>query len=147
MADWGSYIDREIRKALEKGDFANLSGEGKPLNMEDDAYTPPDKRLAYKILRDNDLAPEWIMMGKDVEAAKESLVKKAARAIQVYREALAGARPGAVDNWLRAQKRLAAEADKLNREINTYNLKVPPGILHKPFINIQREIDRLLAGG
>src|SRR5689334_18044687 len=33
VTDWGSYIDRQIRKAMEDGDFDNLPGEGKPLDL------------------------------------------------------------------------------------------------------------------
>ena len=66
MSDWGSYIDRQIRKAMEDGEFDNLPGEGKPLNIEEDENTPDAMRLAFKILKDNDLAPAWIMQGKDL---------------------------------------------------------------------------------
>jgi len=57
MLDWENHVDRLIREAMKTGAFDNLPGAGKLLNL-DDELTPEHLRLAYKILKDNDLAPE-----------------------------------------------------------------------------------------
>ncbi len=148
MSDWGSYIDRSIRKAIEEGEFNNLPGEGKPLKLDDDPNTPDDMKLAYKILRENDLAPDWIVQGKDLTAKYDKLLEDIRRAVRAYKRSQAN--PSELlqgeTAWQAAQKRLSSEVEKLNREIMTYNLKVPPGVAHRAIINFQREITQLLGG-
>jgi hypothetical protein len=149
MADWGSYIDRQIRKAIEDGEFSNLPGEGKPLNLGDDAHTPEELRMAYKILKDNDLSPEWIMHGKALDAKIDDMMEQLGRAASRYQaasqapDATAASRGQAETAWRTAQAKLTGAAAKLNGEISTYNLKIPRGAAAKPLLNLQREINRL----
>jgi DnaJ homolog subfamily C member 28 len=150
VSDWGTYIDRQIRKAMEDGEFDNLPGEGKPLNIEEDENTPDALRLAYKILQDNDLAPAWIMQGKDIEQKTEELMNRLRRSAAAYRAAMdapsatANTRASAARAWQTAQAKMTASAAKINQEISVYNLKVPTGINHKVILNIQREISRVM---
>jgi len=47
-----AYVAEErIRAAAERGDFSNLPGAGKPLNLEADANIPPELRMAYTLLK------------------------------------------------------------------------------------------------
>ncbi|MCR5813192.1 MAG: DUF1992 domain-containing protein [Desulfovibrio sp.] len=54
------YIaERRIEEALQKGEFDNLPGQGKPLELEDLSNVPEELRMAYKILRNAGcLSPE-----------------------------------------------------------------------------------------
>ena len=46
------YIaERRIEEAMQKGEFDNLPGQGKPLELEDLSNVPEELRMAYKILR------------------------------------------------------------------------------------------------
>ncbi len=150
MSNWGTYIDRQIRKAMEDGEFDNLPGEGKPLNLEEDESTPDEMRLAFKILRENDLAPAWIMQGKDIDHKIEELLNRLRRSVDAYRAAMdapnatANTRASAARAWQTAQAKMTASAAKINQEISVYNLKVPAGIAHKVIVNIQREISRVM---
>lgn len=145
MADWGTYIDRQIRKAMEEGEFDNLPGEGKPLKLEDDPNTPEQLQMAYKILHDNGMAPEWIMYGKDLEAKETQWRESVKRAYRTYQAALTDPLryTQAEINWQRIHQRLSDDAARLNKEINVFNLKVPRGITHRPLVDIQREIRQL----
>lgn len=147
MSDWGTYIDRSIRKAMEDGEFSNLPGEGKPLKLDNDPYTPDDMQLAYKILRDNDLAPDWIMHGKELGAKHEGLLDDVRRAVRNYQRALTDPhmQARADGDWQNAKKRLTTAVEKLNSEILSYNLKVPRGVTHRPLINLEREIQQILG--
>ncbi len=152
MTDWGSYIDRQIRKAMDEGNFSNLPGEGKPLQLEDNPNTPNEMRMAYKILRDNDLAPDWIMQGKSLDVRIENLLGKLSRVVGAYRTVLhdpaatALTRARAEEALKTSEAKLAGLAAKINQEINSYNLKVPAGVAHKTLLNIQHEKNRLIAG-
>ena len=49
--------ERKIVEALERGELANLPGEGRPLALEDDALVPEDLRAAYRILKNAGYVP------------------------------------------------------------------------------------------
>ena len=44
-----SWIDRQIREAMERGEFDDLPGAGRPLHLDDD----PDWWVKAKIAREN----------------------------------------------------------------------------------------------
>jgi len=68
--DWESWIDQQIREAQERGEFDNLPGKGKPLDLTPNPYAQ-DQELAFKILKDAGYAPEWIELDKAIRARLE----------------------------------------------------------------------------
>lgn len=156
MTDWEWLADKRIRKAMDDGQMSNLSGEGKPLEIEDDSNTPAHLRLAYKILRDNGLAPEWMMIGQELDEQRARLLTNVRKGVRAYQGALGDAgrigdperaseRRRRIDAaWQTAQQTFHEAAAGFNRQITDYNLKVPSGISHKPYLDIEREINRLL---
>lgn len=47
-----AYVAEDrIRAAAERGEFRNLPGAGKPLDLEGDANIPPELRMAYTLLK------------------------------------------------------------------------------------------------
>jgi DnaJ family protein C protein 28 len=145
-------IDEIIRDARSKGEFSNLPGEGKPLNLDDDPHTPPHLRMAHKILKENDLVPDWIEQGRALDHKYETILETLHRAAREYRGALNDAlrspqpeqqRQRAERAWQQAQAVLRDEATKYNREVLPYNLKVPKGVTHKPVLNVEREVAKL----
>lgn len=145
---WESLVDRQIREAMEAGEFEDLPGLGKPIVWDDDENTPEDLRMAYKIMRENDLAPAWIMQGRELVEKHEKLMQAARKTARAYKEALAD--PVAyVQAEARYQKALALlreQTARLNREIVSYNLKLPRGVAHRPTVNIDHEMNRLMLG-
>lgn len=158
MADWGSLIEEEIKKAIGDGRLENLPGAGKPLKLDDNPFTPEELRLSYKILLDNDLAPEWMLIGRSIEERSTRLLENMQRGARAYRGALNDANRAAITDaavgqsrceraeatWQRAINTFEEAATTINREIVSYNLKVPQGITHKAYFNVQREIKRLM---
>jgi hypothetical protein len=65
--------ERKIREAQEKGEFDNLPGKGKPLQLEDDSHVPEELRLAYKILKNADCLPPELELKKDIIRMEEML--------------------------------------------------------------------------
>ena len=53
-------IEREIRAAIERGDFDQLPGQGQPLRLDDDAFMAPELRMAYRVLRNSGCVPAEI---------------------------------------------------------------------------------------
>ncbi len=154
-AKWQSLIDRQIRQAQEEGKLDSAAA-GRPLRLDDNPYTPADQRLAHKVLKDNNFAPEWIVQRQEIEAREAALRQQVEKAVRAYREALAASAldtAGSEAQRLRARTafeaaraRLAEEAARLNREIVTHNLKVPPGVDQRPIFDLARAVERLLCG-
>jgi DnaJ homolog subfamily C member 28 len=62
-----------LAEAIKRGEFDNLEGAGKPLNLEDNPLAPDEMHMAYKILKDNGFAPYWIELGKEIHALRAKL--------------------------------------------------------------------------
>jgi hypothetical protein len=71
-------IEQQIREAIERGDFDHLPGSGRPLDLSENPYTPADWRMAYKILQDAGMAPDWIEQDKEIR--REHCTERAAQA-------------------------------------------------------------------
>lgn len=65
--------EERIRDAIQRGEFDNLPGRGKPLNLEDDRHIPDDLRLAYKILKNAGCLPPELELKKEISKAEELL--------------------------------------------------------------------------
>ena len=66
-------IEEKIRKAMEAGDFDNLKGKGKPLDLTAYFNTPEDLRLAYALLKSNEFVPEEVEMLREITVLKEKI--------------------------------------------------------------------------
>jgi len=68
-----SFIEQQIRKAIAEGEFDDLPGKGKPVDLRAYFDTPEDLRMAYSILKDANVVPEEVQLLKDIEALKAQL--------------------------------------------------------------------------
>ena len=57
--------ERKIAEAVSRGEFDDLPGVGRPLDLADDALVPEELRLAYRILKNAGFVPP------EVEALNE----------------------------------------------------------------------------
>jgi len=65
--------EERIREAIQRGEFDNLPGSGKPLKFEDELHIPDDLRLAYKILKNADCLPPELELKKEIRRAEDLL--------------------------------------------------------------------------
>src|ERR1041385_678642 len=65
-----AVAERKIQEAIEEGAFDDLPGKGRPLELDDDPFTPPHLRLANRILKNAGVLPDWMQLEKDIEAAR-----------------------------------------------------------------------------
>jgi hypothetical protein len=68
-----SAIEQIIREGIARGEFENLKGKGKPLNLDDYFNTPEDVRMGYSVLKANDFVPEEVERLKEIAAIREKL--------------------------------------------------------------------------
>lgn len=70
---FGKLIENKIREAMEAGEFDNLSGKGKPLDLEAYFSTPAELRLSYSVLKSARCLPEEVELRKEIESLNEQL--------------------------------------------------------------------------
>ena len=65
--------DEKIKEAIAQGEFDNLPGKGKPLDLDAYFATPEHLRMSYSILKSADIIPEEMELLKQIEDLKKSL--------------------------------------------------------------------------
>ncbi len=123
MDKWESIAERKIREAMAEGAFDNLTGKGRPLNLEEDPYEDPSLRMAHRLLRNNGFAPPWVEEAKDL-----------AREIDAAIQALAAR--GSVELF-------RSEIAEINRRILAHNLKTPSASFHMRPVDAETEIRKV----
>ena len=68
-----SAIEERIKEAIARGEFDDLKGRGKPIDLDAYFNTPEDLRMAYSILKSNNFVPEEVEMMKEIAVLKEKL--------------------------------------------------------------------------
>ncbi len=66
-------VDAIIEEAMRRGEFDNLPGAGKPLDLSAYFDTPEEVRLAYSILKNADVLPQEAELLKEIAALKEEM--------------------------------------------------------------------------
>ena len=68
-----SSIEEKIRQAIARGEFDNLEGKGKPLDLTAYFNTPEELRMAYSMLKSNQFVPEEVEMLNEISQLKENI--------------------------------------------------------------------------
>lgn len=144
--------DDPLSEAIKRGEFDNLAGMGKPLRLEQDRMVPEEYRLAYRIMRDNNVEPEWIQLTREIDnriaTARVKLRQIAKRFHDI--QARYGGKPGleavtarlaAMDQRDTALSEFRQEIEQVNKQIRDLNLKVPVTHITRDLLDIQREIE------
>ena len=69
----GKFIEEQIRNAIEAGEFDNLEGAGKPLNIDDYFAAPEDLRMGYSVLKSNKFVPAEVDLLREMGELKEKV--------------------------------------------------------------------------
>lgn len=148
-----SPIELAIRQAMADGLFDNLPGLGKPLrwNMDEESQIPEDMRMAYKIMRDHEVLPDWMMQGQALDTHHQKIIQELERAHRAYTSALQaadqqgdiGRRSRATRTWDNLLKTFAEAIEQYNKRVLTYNLKVPPHVTKRHFLDLATRIEKL----
>lgn len=93
-------VEQKLLEAVSRGEFDDLPGAGRPLDLDDDPLVPEDLRLAYRILKNAGFVPpeietlneiaalERLAIG-DATALKKLALLKARIEARYYEKALA----------------------------------------------------------
>ncbi|HDL90665.1 MAG TPA: DUF1992 domain-containing protein [Thermodesulforhabdus norvegica] len=65
--------EERIREAIQRGEFDNLPGKGKPIKLENDSHIAPELRIAHKILKNAGCLPPEMELRKEIQTTEELL--------------------------------------------------------------------------
>ena len=65
--------EQKIREAIEKGEFSDLRGKGKPLKFEDETWIPEDLRPMYRVLKNAGCIPEELELRKEIISLRDMI--------------------------------------------------------------------------
>jgi hypothetical protein len=68
-------VERRLEEAVSRGELANLPGEGRPLELDDDSLIPEDLRAAYRILKNAGFVPPEVAALNEISQL-ENLVSR-----------------------------------------------------------------------
>ncbi|MGC8779872.1 MAG: DUF1992 domain-containing protein [Anaerolineae bacterium] len=68
-----ALVEEKIQEAMARGDFDNLPGAGKPLDLDGYFAAPEDLRMAWSVLRSAGYMPEEVELLKEIAALKARL--------------------------------------------------------------------------
>jgi hypothetical protein len=66
-------VDEKIKEAIAMGEFDNLPGKGKPLDLDAYFATPEHLRMGYSIMKSANIIPEEMELLRQIEGLKKSL--------------------------------------------------------------------------
>ncbi|MCY3573952.1 MAG: DUF1992 domain-containing protein [Chloroflexi bacterium] len=151
LSRWERIADQGARQLIGDGDVSHLPGAGKRLSL-DEKNVPSEFRLAYKIMADNEVLPDWIAAGKALEERERTLRDRLHRRARHYRQDIASAQSrkdarhqAAVEtNWRRFVAEFRADIKGYNREALVYNLKLPSSLPKREQLRADKLLERAL---
>jgi hypothetical protein len=82
-------IEAIIQEAMARGEFENLPGKGKPIDLTDYFNTPEDIRVAQAMLKNADIVPVEVELLQEIVALKELILSSTDEAQKAeYRKSL-----------------------------------------------------------
>jgi hypothetical protein len=124
------FVERMLEKAARQGAFDRLPGAGQPIDLSENPYVPADWRLAFKVMKDHRIVPEFVERRKEIESIREEMARAPASGPAVYRALV---------------ERLAETVEALNRSLVRENQFVR-GSLQLPPVDVGAELKAKFAG-
>ncbi|MEN6348655.1 MAG: DnaJ family domain-containing protein [Syntrophomonas sp.] len=138
-----------MKEAMKQGEFDNLEGVGKPLDLGGNPFAPDEMHMAYKILKDNGYAPHWMELGKEIEALRAKLnkevddFKKYTR--MVFRERRSS---GAIRRYEQIKTTFYTQSrehlEEISKKILDYNLNCPVSRLGRANFDVNDEMESII---
>ena len=65
--------EERILAAIERGEFDDLPGHGKPIKLDDNTLVPEELRAAYRVLKNAGYIPPELELRKEIQHVEELL--------------------------------------------------------------------------
>ena len=131
-----NVVEQRIWHSMEEGQFENLPGKGKPLDLSSKPHVDPADDTLYRILSKNGCAPRWVELNKEIRGQAAEWRKALKKAWEK--------RNGDEDQekWRETCEALKVQMKQINNKVLEYNLIVPFG--RQMFgIKWEKEMDRM----
>lgn len=115
-----NIVERRIWQSMEEGQFENLPGKGRPLDLDSNPHADPAEDTLYRILSKNGFAPEWVELNKDIRLQITDW-RKALRNVWARRSTDGGVK------WKEESTKLQERLHDINNKVFRYNLIAPFG--------------------
>jgi hypothetical protein len=66
-------VEQRLQEAMQRGEFDDLPGCGRPLALADDTLVPEELRVAYRLLKNAGYLPPEVQLGNEIQAAEQLL--------------------------------------------------------------------------
>ena len=153
--NWDRIIEQKIREAQEEGKFDNLSGKGRPLNLDENPFEDPAWQMANALLKEQGFRPDWleddVMLREKLAQVRAALART--RDWRAEQLAALGARddPEArrqrawvASEWERAVERFRENIAQINAGIANLNLKVPHERFQRMKLAVEDELRKIV---
>ncbi|CAL7947141.1 unnamed protein product [Xylocopa violacea] len=131
-------VEDLIQEAMNKGEFKDLPGMGKPLKENTNTRNPYVDFVTYKlneVLIENGFTPEWIQLSKEIREETQDLRKRLTDARNNIGDLPLSVKDEAA--WKNIVENLRSTTKQINNKIDKYNLLVP--ILQKQMLHVKLE--------
>lgn len=131
--DWQGLVEQRIQEAMEQGQFDNLQGMGKPLNLDEDRFVPDELKMAFRLLRSTGMAPLWVDLNKEIRADLERMTR--------FREHI-HSRWSTISAIELAHRRAEylTRINEINGKIINYNMIAPSSHVHLGTLIVEDEM-------
>lgn len=140
-------IEEIIRRAQERGDFDNLPGAGKPQDLSENPWVPPDWRMGYRMLAGAGFAPGVVADDKELRARIADLPDRLERFARRWDRWTAEERRARRDQRDAFLREYEEEIRAINSRIHGFNAMAPGamsrGTLHR--VRLMDAAERRLA--
>jgi len=149
LARQHDLVGAMLKKAMEQGEFDNLEGSGKPLNLTDIPYDPYGLHMALKILKDNGFLPYWMELGKEIDALRAKF-NKSVDDFKKYTDIVMGEKrcSGAMQRYEQKKQRFYSQTrgllEDISKKILDYNLHCPVTSLGRFNIDVNEEMGKIV---
>ena len=138
-----SSIEESIRRAMEAGEFDDLPGKGKPLQLDQNPHQDPEWRAAHTVLKSGGFSLPWIESLRDIEEHLEKARANLARSWTWYQGELVNKEEHTRNEWQQSVIRFHEQITEINDQIRSYNLQVPNERFQLRLLNTEQEIERI----
>jgi len=144
MSEPPRSLDEQIRQAIQRGEFDNLPGRGKPLDLSENPHEDPGWRMAYRMLKESGYTLPWIETRRNIELDYEKAIKSLQQSWD-WRKDATGRRDlmHAEKEWQQAMKIFRDKITELNKRIRDYNLEIPSNQFQRRSFNAEQEIQKI----
>ncbi len=148
LDEWRELVDERIGEAMQRGEFEDLPGKGKPQDLARNPFQPADQEMAHKLLQDNDLAPAWMAdrnaLLAEIQAWREEVRQEWSWLQEAFAAAEDEERQAALQAiWQGHIQRWEIYLKELNSRILDLNLTMPIWRMEVFHVRLDRELARM----